>query len=62
MTLSSLNQSTLELFHLVMEKTQDDTSDALTKLKTSAGRWSLGLTQETAEVRELVAYLTHLAD
>lgn len=62
MTLSSLNQSTLELFHLVMEKTQDDPSDALTKLKTLAGRWSLGLTQETEEVRELVAYLTHLAD
>jgi hypothetical protein len=62
MTLASLNHSTLELFHLVMEKTHDDPGIALAQLKTLAGRWSLGLTQETAEVRELVAYLTHLAD
>jgi hypothetical protein len=62
MTLSALTASTLELFQLVMDKTQDEPGVALDKLKTLSGRWSLGLTQETPEVRELVEYLTHLAD
>ena len=62
MTLSALTPSTRELFHLVMEKTQDEPGVALGKLKTMAGRWSLGLTQKTTEVRELVEYLTHLVD
>ena len=62
MTLSALTTSTRELFHLVMDKTQDEPGIAIEKLKTMAGRWSLGLTQETAEVRELVEYLTHLVD
>lgn len=60
MTLSSLTPSTRELFHLVMEKTNDEPCIALDKLKTSAGRWSLGLTKDTSDVRELIAYLTHL--
>ena len=62
MTLSALTPSTRELFHLIMEKTKDEPGIALGKLKTLAGRWSLGLTKETAEVRELVEYLTHLVD
>ena len=62
MTLSALTASTRELFHLIMEKTQDEPGIALDKLKTMSGRWSLGLTQETSEVRELVEYLTHLVD
>ena len=60
MTLSYLTPSTRELFHIVMDKTQDEPGIALGKLKTMAGRWSLGLTQETQEVRELVECLTHL--
>ena len=45
-----------------MEKTEDEPDIALGKLKTLAGRWSLGLTQDTSDVHELIAYLNHLVD